>query len=517
MRKLSPLQSDLAIHAVCFVVQFILLFAIGAPKFGTTPPWMVPFYCILLSLTIMRIKERIPEYGTRLVMVPAILISLFIAIGLLIDMPRSFWAYIVPRYLSVSVRVVWMQLTFLLLHPDVFRHVCRWCSNAHEWLKSNGYYGWKIWVPALIVGMLLWLIRSQNISYDGYDWLLVTVLPKHWILYLREPLSLLILRGATFWGAKLFHWGPYCSITVVTIACGILTTILLSRVVSWLAPKPYAAMILVLAASCGGYTQIFAGNIEVYAILHLGLAFYLFTAMKYVRDGWPGWAPGIAFGMLFCIHLSAGWWLPAFLLLPWLKIVKNGAQQNSLFDAGIYYLASLAFVVAFFSFLAQHGYDGNFIQLFGHFFSDQVMYVGTDAAMFRPASDYFTWDYYMDMANEFFYLAPAAVILFVVLLVSIHRWGGFDPALAWISVIAFWYFIYTITWRPDRLFPMDWDLFSGLTIPAVLLIGGLVSRLKLNQTAVSYLLYQATVFSFIYLLLQLTRNHFKATSWPLYY
>ena len=251
-----------------------------------------------------------------------------------------------------------------------------------------------------------------------------------------------------------------------------------------------------------------------YAVFHVGFALFLFAAMKYVQNEWPAWAPGLAFGVLFCVHLSTGWWIPAFLLLPLLKASQKGGAKSSLFDAIYLYTASLAFVALFWGALALYGYGGNVERMVAHFFSDQVMYVGTDAAMFRPLQDYFTMDYYLNMANEYFYMAPAVILLFPVLVLGFRRWGNFEPVLAWIACFALFYFIYSVTWRPDRHFPNDWDLFSGLTIPAVLLVGGLVSRMKISKDAAFYLFYQASAFSFLYLVLQLSKNHYRITSWP---
>jgi hypothetical protein len=514
--QLTPIQTDLVVHAVCFIAQLGMLLATGFAQQGTTPPWMFPIYFILAALTLVRIHEHVSQFGSRLILIPAIVSTLIIGLCLLIDMPRAYWGFMIPRYMPVGARALWMQLSFLLLHPDVFKRVGHCLIQSHAYFNANGYYGRKIWVLVLGAGCILWLFRSQNVSLDGYDWLKFTTIPKHWVLYLREPLGLLIFRATTYWGLKLFHWDPYCSISVLTIVCGLVTTYLLGRVATWCVPKPFAVPVLLLLISCCGYTQIFAGNIEVYALLHVGLALFLFAVMKYTQNEWPAWAPGLAFGVMFCTHLSAGWLIPAFLLLPLLRFYQSDNQTASLRDALLIYLSALFFVIVFWLFILQHGYDGNLERMYNHFFSDQVMYVGTDAAMFRPMQDYFSPEYYLTMANEFFYLAPVFVLLLPVIVIGFKRLGVWDYELLWVACLAVFYFAYSITWRPDRLFPIDWDLFSGLTIPLVLLIGGIVSRMKISKEAALYLIYQAAAFSYLYLFLQLLRNHFKITTWPLF-
>ncbi|MBZ0256811.1 hypothetical protein K8I31_12165 [bacterium] len=516
MPQLAPFQADLVVHAICFLAQAVLLLATGVAQQGTTPPWVFPVYFILAAVTLMRIHERVERYGTRLIMAPAAVAALIVGLCLIIDLPRAFWAFMIPRYLPVGVRALWMQAVFLLLHPDVFAKMSAWLVHCHHGLLARGYYGRKAWALAACAGLILWLARSQNVSLDGFDWLKFTTIPKHWVLYLREPLGLLIFRAASYWGMKILHWDTYCSITVVTIVCGLITTFLLSRVVGWLVAKPFSAPVLLLTLSCCGYTQVFAGNIEIYAVLHAGLAIFLYAVMRYARNEWPAWAPGLAFGVLFCIHLSAGWWIPAFLLLPLMKHYKQGANAHSLRDAILLFAAALLFVILFWIFILQHGYSGDLVRMYHHFFSDQVMYVGTDAAMFRPVRDFASPDYYLTMANEYFYLVAACVLLLPVFIIGFRRLDIWDPALVWIGCLAVFYLTYSITWRPDRLFPIDWDLFSGLTIPLMLFAGGLVSRMRMSKDAVMYILYQATTFSFLYLILQLARNHFKVTDWPLF-
>jgi len=172
-------------------------------------------------------------------------------------------------------------------------------------------------------------------------------------------------------------------------------------------------------------------------------------------------------------------------------------------------------VVSFWLFVLQYGYLGDHRALWDHFWSDEVMYVGTDAAMFRKVDAFLSFEYYRIMLNEYFYMMPGVFLLIAVLAGAFPRCKSGDSWDRWLLVAGGFYFLYTIVWNPDRHFPADWDLFSGLTIPAVLIVGGVMSRLRLPEKAVLYILYQATVFSGLYLILQLLRNHFKPTEWPL--
>jgi hypothetical protein len=174
------------------------------------------------------------------------------------------------------------------------------------------------------------------------------------------------------------------------------------------------------------------------------------------------------------------------------------------------------FTAGFWTFVLLYGYNGDFMALWNHFWSDQVMNVGSDAAMFRQASDFISFDYYLTMFNEYFYLGPCAAILFCIVLCGQCRKGSWTPFLVWTILLAGFYSIYTVVWHPDRAFPADWDIFSGLTIPLLLVFWQIIPKRATPISAICYIGYQSIVFSGLYLLLQLIRNHIKISEWPLF-
>ncbi|RJP22349.1 MAG: hypothetical protein C4527_21900 [Candidatus Omnitrophota bacterium] len=514
--SVSPFKTDLIVHAVCFLMQFLFLLPGGLAQGGPTPPFVYPFFLILAAITLVRQWESVSVYGTRLILIPCVFSIFLYGFCLINELGGTFWAFYTPRWFPTAVRIVWMQAGLLLIHPRVFIPVHHFLSRFFEQIYEKGYFHRKLPLTLLIIGLLMWLLRSQNISPDGYDWLKHSIFEKNWVRYLREPLGTFVLRLWVLGGIRMFHWDPYISITILGFVCGFIATWFLYGVFQFCMANVHAGYGFALLLSSAGYTQIFVGNIEIYALLQLGLAVFLFAAIRYLRGDSPAWLPGAMFGVLFCLHLSAGWWLPALFLLPYIKTLIVPASTRPIRDLSLLLVSCIAPAFAFGVFVLQYGYGGNIDAMWEHFWSDEVMNVGTDAAMFHAPETFLTPHYYMNMLNEYFYMMPAAFPLLLVLVPAFRRTHRALPHHCWLLVLAGFYLVYTIVWRPDRSFPADWDIFSGLTIPSILLLGVYISHLRLPENAIRFILYQTVVFSGLFLLLQLLRNHFKISDWPLF-
>ena len=511
----SPFTIDLLVHALFLAVQLLVLIPGGFLQKGATPPLVYPCWLILSTITVYRQSERLEEYGTRLILVPSILSCLLIGFCLINEMTRDLWAFAQPRHFPAFVRILWYQTSLLLLHPQTF--VCVWGASKKMLarLRERGYFGRKILVIAIAVAVVMWLLRSQNISPDGYDWLKHSPALKNWTRYLREPLGMFIFSLFVRSCQALFNWQPYVSLTILTIICGVLATLVMRPVFRYAVPEPFAGLSLLLLLSSYGYSQIFVGNIEIYALLHLGLACFLYCAVRYLKGEWSAWAPGLAFGVLFCTHLSTGWWLPAFFTLPFLKRRVQNGNGASISDLIRMICASAALMIPFAIFVLMFGYDGDFHALWSHFWGDEVMLTGTDRSMFRKPQAFVNFDVHLAMFNEYSCMFVGGALLLAALAFARFRVKEWTPFCLWTALMMGAYLIYSVVWNPDRHFPADWDLFSGLTIPMILLISQCVSRLPLRRETIVYLYYQAVVFSGCYLLIQLLRNHFRITEWPM--
>lgn len=480
---------------------------------GSTPPFAYPFWIILATITIFRVKEQFANYQSVFIYIPLTLITLILGFCLINEIGAIFWAFYTPRWFPAWVRIMWYQSVILLLHPQIYHLITSQCSRAVTSLQQKGYFSSKIAITLLIAGILMWLLRNQNLSPDGYDWLKHSVYEKNWTRYLREPLGTFILRTWVFWGMHFFHWAPHTAITILTICCGLLSSTLLYPVIKSLFGDEFSNPVFVFVLCTFGYAQVFTGNIEIYALLQLGLIIFLSALMQYKYKNVPAWRVGFWFGVLFCIHLSAGWWLPAFLLFP---LLKHSWRDYSawLKDTVLASASMLIVCLGFGLFVLWYGYNSDISAIWAHFWSDQVMLVGTDAAMFRPVSDYSDPEYYYTMMNEYYFMFSGGCVLLITLIAAALQFKTPNKETAGFLILTVFYLIYSLTWRPDRHFPADWDLFSGLTIPLILLLSLFLVQSKLPKPAINYILYQCTVFSGTYAFLQILRNHLEVSEWP---
>ena len=535
----SPI-GDLILHGILFLAQMVLLISYGLTASGTTPPFVYPCFLILAVLTLYRQNEAISRYGTRLILVPGLLSIFFYGFCLLNELGNFFWAYYAPRWYSIPVRILWMQTGLLLIHPLIFPYVLDWVTRVFRSLADRGYFGKKLFVTVPVVVILLWLLRSRNISSDGYAWLRYSFMPDQWYRYLREPLGVMIFYLWIHGVMNLFHWfsgvgntivylfcgaqsdfpwenlQAYVGIVILNIGCGCLAVGLLTPVIRETASKPFSGLLLALVLCSCGFTQVFVGNLEIYALLQLGLAAFLFVAVRYLRDESPLWAVGVVFGLFFCLHLSSGWWIPAFLLLPYVKAITTRPLAHPFREVFLQLCGFSFIVIGYWLFLLAYGYHGDLRAMQNHFWSDEVMYTGTDKAMFYPWPTYSTADYYLTQLNMYFNLMPAIWILLATVLMSVKYWRPLEPVQFWILVMAGFYGVYSIVWHNDRPYPSDWDLFSGLTVPLMLSLGFIIVKSRLSDAAKQYILYQAAVFSGLFLILQIVRNYLRVTEWPLF-
>lgn len=511
-----PVIIDLIFHLLVFLIQLAILNVGQFHQNGSTPPFVYPFFLILAAHVLYRQHESIDFFQSRRILIPSILATLIFGFCLIVELGGTFWAFIIPRQFPVWVRIVWFQLLFILLLPSIYHKGIVLITHVFSSLSESPRDRINLIVFVIIFGIFLWLVRSHNITPDGYDWLRHSRVPKNWANYLREPLGTLLFRLSALAGQTWFHWVPHTSIAVLIISSGCMASCLLIFVVKRIFQVEFACLVFVLLLSCAGLTQVFAGNIEIYGLLQCFFSLYLFTVFFYLERGGGAWLPGFTFGLLFCIHLSAVWWLPSLLLLPLLKSIHK--QKSLLLTKEILKIIvpCLVIILLFGAFVLFYRYEGNLQQLLEHFWSDQVMFVGADAAMFHSLSTFFTTDYYLTMFNEYIYLMPGVLILGIIWLAAWPYWQRLTPLQLWLLVLTGPYIIYSMIWHPDRPYAMDWDIFSGVTIPVVLLLATLITRLKLSAACIQFILYQSVVFSFMFLSMQLLRNHTKITEWPLF-
>ncbi|MFH1738470.1 MAG: hypothetical protein ABIH23_05635 [bacterium] len=490
--------------------------AAGPAEFTPLPAWLyIPI--LLLFAVSADARKRANPANPLVAYFPVLFAGVLTVFCLLTQMPVLLWAFIIPNRFPLLARAAWAVLVPVLLHPAVetmfydtlWKGVCE--------LGRRGYWTTKIWITIPVLLLFLWPFHSQNLSPDGYDWLVHSIHPGHWIRYLREPFGTMTFRGVTLMGIWVGGLAPMLSIGLTTYLCGFASVALLWGCLGRVCEEKEERFLWLLAAlaSCG-FTQLFIGNIEIYAILMVAFTLFLLTALRYLDDaGEPIWV-GFAFAILFVTHLSAGWWIPAFLLLPVIRNRgMNTRKRNGLNDTIDLAESSALPVLLFVLWLLWYGYGADPDRMWDHFWGPQVMQVGADGAMFRTVSEMVSSPIILTMVNEYFYLSPivCGLLLFMVCRLCLPR---LNRDVSFFGLLAGPYLLYSVVWRPDRKFPLDWDIFSGLTVPALLFLLVCLRQAIEDGETRARIIRPLVTFSASLAILQTLYNHFlRISSWPL--
>lgn len=349
----------------------------------------------------------------------------------------------------------WVGLGLFALHPAARDWLVRAYRAAGERLPA---------LPAKIAalaaaGALFWLLRSRHITRDGFDWIQRAAEPV-WHLYMREPLTIGLHRLAYLIMHPLTGWSPRDVIALLSAAAGVTAMVFLHRLIRESFRPPAARLSAWLAAlSSSGMTITFFGHIEVYPVFMAGLLGTLWAARRYL-DGRGGIAAvSAALSVAFLLHLSAGWLLPAFLALPFVRERENHRPWRDLGTGALIFLSGQA---VFWTGLVASKYGASPSAFLSRL--HETFFVGPDRAMFIPPEYWFAPWHLWDLVHFGMYAAMAGMALAPLSLVFLNRRPSREN-IFWTALLA-GYCGYVFTWNPDRGYPEDWDLFT----PAVPLL-----------------------------------------------
>jgi len=218
-------------------------------------------------------------------------------------------------------------------------------------------------------GVVLWFARTRN-TYLGDGNVLGNSL-VHWSgLHPREPLTMWIhhwlYRSAAASGAASGHAAE--AVAEGAVALGSVGAGVVFAAVAWFLAKellrtrggdedpPVGIVALVwLVLVTQGYAQLFFGYVENYTYYTLGIAVYLWTALRYLRGSSPLIAPAAALVLALLLHVSAAVLAPSLVVLGVWGVLRKRTRSAALRDAGIAaLLLAAAFVILG---RLQAGYD----------------------------------------------------------------------------------------------------------------------------------------------------------------
>ncbi|MDX9753282.1 MAG: hypothetical protein RBU29_04935 [bacterium] len=406
------------------------------------------------------------------------------------------WAFQVNSIPSFVCPLVWYGVGVSCLHPKAFAVFQRLCQM--QWSVSTNLRLLLSVGLLLLSGFLFWLFRSAYITNDGQDWILRMQEPV-WHLYMREPLIIGLHRLA-YLAAGWFIQPASERVLATSVLAGLSVLAgmwslcwLHALCARWWQQSASRVLALLLLLSSGGFTILLFGHIEVYPIFIAGLLPTLYYAQRYLDHQSSIGTVALWLSLLFGMHLSAGWLLPAFALLPWIR--GKSPWLDSIILGSVFFTTQTLLWGSLFLFYYQSDPVRFFTRL------HETFHVGPDRAMFLPSYAIGSIQHLVLLFNNYLYLSLPGVIL-----LPLSAWAArqkLRPILFWLA-LAGGYFLYTFFWNPDRGYPEDWDLFS----PFALLL--CLTHLKIlikSEEAFPAALYVGAMGALPYVLYQITFHH----------
>ncbi len=390
------------------------------------------------------------------------------------------------------------------LHPRIYRGMEQICQRILLWPAAARYVIFLGFVT--LFTLACFHFPSYHITRDGFDWIERTTQPV-WQIYLREPLTIGLYRWIFLFVWERWEMTSFQVIGLLSIGAGIWWVAWMGLLIEMKWSHGFDRFLAwMLTLSSGGLLVLFFAHIEVYPIQIAGLTPAFYYACRYLEGKSRIGYAGVFYSIALLLHLSSGWLLPAFLLLPWFQNGKDRLGDLARF-VGIFVLIQ----VIFWGSLMVVYYENSPAMLFERLY--EQFHVGLERDMFLPQWAWLIPGHFFDLFNVYVYYSLPCFLLFPVCLtrlpVRIARENGF-----WIAA-ALGYFLYTFFWHADRGYPEDWDLFSPITLIVVILWLHLLLPLSTEKTqqatySTDYqrsLIYLASVGTFFFAASQVYYHH----------
>jgi hypothetical protein len=255
-----------------------------------------------------------------------------------------------------------------------------------------------------------------------------------------------------FYTQQWYGWSVENSYHVLNSLGGavfIFLAFMLARLSTPSSKLPFLGLML-----CGGYIQLFFGDVENYSLISVLIFLYLCLAYLYINNRIPLWVMGLALSITLGFHLLAGWLIPSFIFLFSLAWKKN--------DRKAILLGILGFVIPLVLLLIYFHWNGLPI--------DNLLYRSHTSGVLMNPKRYlnpFQGSEFISFLNLLFLLLPAIVLLPILFF---FRRIGSDPFTRFLLLAGFSMLAFVLIWRLQLGVYQDWNLVAPAMIPLSTLI-----------------------------------------------
>ena len=322
-------------------------------------------------------------------------------------------------------------------------------------LQSLLHYNITAWVIALAGAVIFFLLRNNFLNQDAL------LFPSKFERYLNAYGSFAthdemweFFIHSKLWAFTNAHlgWDVFLTYQVISsIAGGFFLFILIKFAQTIAANKelPFLAIML-----CGGYMQLFFGDVENYTLTAVFVLLYFYVAFLYVEHKVPLLIPSLTLTVALTFHLLTGFLLPSLLWLYILELKKRNWKPILLaFGASV---ALFLLTLLFFHF--------NHLPI-------QSLYTSSNASL---SGGHLDWHivipsvrYYQLIVRLLLLLVPFILFLPLLLLFNHIKWNNYTIFL---SIAVIFMLLFTFEWKALLGVLQDWNLFANSAIPISILI-----------------------------------------------
>jgi hypothetical protein len=355
-----------------------------------------------------------------------------------------------------------------------------------------------VWLALLAMPPLLWLTRER--IFLGDSKILLFALAKKDTLFYFPDVGATYLIKASFDFGRSFGWGGVAGLQAFVCLTSIPALLCFLRVGSYLAPSAGWAVFATCLMVLGGMPRIYAGHVEVYSVVLIGVGLYFWSSLAYLRGRCRWTLPCLALGLGLWIHFCFLFLIPSLLVLT--TIADPGRPPRRRVVQWTFGLAVAALpLIAFLALLVLSGNGRDVVLAVNKLIAWAEVTSGRElyeTVWIQPPWErtetgtkytLYSWLHLKYLANSFFLLAPAAVpVVLAYAIFSLRRlWS--TPEAAFLSTASLAMIVYASIVRPV-FGPYEWDLF----IVTAICLAALAAHLLAHTSPSASLVHLCVVF-----------------------
>lgn len=339
------------------------------------------------------------------------------------------------------------------------------------------------WLGMIALPALLWIVRER--IYLGDSKILLFALASRDTLFYFPDVGATFLMKSAFDLGRVVGWGGVPALQALICLAAVPALFAFAHVARYLTPnaawRAFALSLLVL----GGVSRIYAGHVEVYSVVLIGLGLYFWASLAHLR-GRCGWMlPCLALGIGLWIHLCFLFLIPSLLLLPMMTEPARPLRSRLVqWSTGL--TVAAAPMVVFLLLLVVLGL-GEDVWLAWAKLVNWSEVEATGRQHYETVWIQLPWEaesgtkyslysrlHLKYLGNSFFLLAPSAVPVVLAYAVFATRRLWSTPEAAFLSTASLAMLLYASIVRPV-FGPYEWDLFTVTAVCLAALAGHLLA------------------------------------------